>query len=167
MIVVANAGPLIALAQINYFDLLRLLYGELYIPLAVREEVVSSGQTRPGAVEVNSADWIHIAEVRDTTAVQLLRDRLDAGESEAIVLAIEMKADLLLIDEARGRRIAEARGLRKTGTVGMLIVAKRRGLIRAVTPLLDRLLASGFRMNDELYRIARILADEERPEDRV
>jgi len=163
VIVVANAGPLIALAQINHFDLLRLLYGELYIPLAVREEVVSVGRTRPGAVEVNSADWIHIAEVRDTTAVQLLRDRLDAGESEAIVLALEMKADLLVIDETRGRRIAEGRGLRKTGTVGTLIMAKRQSLVPAVAPLLDRLLASGFRMGDGLYRTARILADEEIP----
>ena len=88
MIVVANAGPLIALAQIGHFDLLRLLYGELHIPPAVRDEVVISGQGRPGADEVNGAAWIRAVEVRDTTAVQLLRDRLDAGESKAIVLAI-------------------------------------------------------------------------------
>lgn len=160
MIVIANAGPLIALAQIGHFDLLRLLYGKLYVPPAVREEVVTSGRERPGAIEVGAADWIHVVKVGDTTAVQLLRDRLDAGESEAIVLAMEMNADLLLMDEARGRRVAEARGLRKTGAVGMLIVAKKRGLIPAVTPLLDRLLASGFRMSDELYRTASILAGE-------
>jgi len=160
MIVVANAGPLIALAQIGYLDLLRLLYGELYIPPAVREEVVASGQGRPGAVEVDAANWIHVVEVHDTMAVQLLRDRLDAGESEAIVLAMEMNADLLLMDEGRGRRVAEARGLKKTGTVGTLIVAKKRGLISAVTPLLDRLLAAGFRMSDELYQTARVLAGE-------
>lgn len=153
MIVVANAGPLIALAQIVHFTLLQQLYGELHIPPAVREEVVALGRGRPGAIEVSAANWIHVVEVRDTTAVQLLRDRLDAGESEAIVLAIEMNADLLLIDEGRGRRVAEARGLKKAGTVGTLVVAKKRGLIPAVAPLLDRLVAAGFRMSD-VYQMA-------------
>ena len=160
MIIVANAGPLIALAQIGHFNLLRSLYSELRIPSAVRDEVVRCGRGRPGAVEVSAAAWIHIVEVRDTTAVQLLRERLDAGESEAIVLAIELEADLLLIDEARGRRVAEARGLNKTGTVGTLIAAKKRGLISAVTPLLNELRAAGFRMSEELYQTSRALAGE-------
>ncbi len=160
MIVVADAGPLIALAQIGYFNLLRSLYGELRIPSAVRDEVVTSGRGRPGGVEVSGAAWIHVVGVRDTTAVQLLRERLDAGESEAIVLAIELEADLLLIDEARGRRVAEARGLNKTGTVGTLIAAKKRGLISAVTPLLDELRAAGFRMSERLYQAGRALAGE-------
>jgi hypothetical protein len=161
MIVVANTGPLIALAQIGHFDLLQLLYGELYIPLAVRNEVVISGHGRPASMEVDAADWIRVVSVRDATAVQLLREQLDAGESEAIVLAIELKADLLLIDEARGRRTAEARGLNKTGTVGTLITAKRRGFIPTVTPLLDDLITSGFRMSQELYQTALALAGED------
>lgn len=84
MIVVANAGPLIALAQIGHFNLLHSLYGQLYIPPAVRDEVVASGCGRPGAEEVSSAAWVRIADVRDTTAVQLLREWLDAGESESL-----------------------------------------------------------------------------------
>jgi len=160
MIVVANAGPLIALAQIGHFSLLQSLYGRLRIPPAVRDEVVACGHGRPGAVEVSAAAWIHVVEVRDTTAVQLMRERLGAGESEAIVLALELNADLLLIDEARGRRVADARGLHEVGTVGTLIVAKKQGLVSAVTPLLDTLRAAGFRMSAELYQTARVLAGE-------
>jgi hypothetical protein len=137
MIVVANAGPLIALARIGQFELLRSLYGQLHIPPAVRDEVVISARGRPGAEEVDAAAWIHTVDVRDVTAVQLLRERLDAGESAAIVLAIQLAADLLIIDEARGRRVAESRGLNKTGTIGTLIAAKKRGLVAEVTPLLE------------------------------
>jgi GxxExxY protein len=151
VIVVANAGPLIALARSGHLELLRLLYGEIHIPPSVRDEVVAAGQECPGAVEVSAANWIHVVKVHDTVAVQLLRDRSGVGESEAIVLAMELNADLLL-DEARGRRVAEGRGLNKTGMVGTLIMAKKRGLISAVRPLLDRLRATGFRMNDELYQ---------------
>lgn len=160
MTVVANAGPLIALARIGQFELLRLLYEELYVPTAVRDEVIIFGQGRPGAVEVEAAEWIRVVNVGNQTAVELLRERLDRGESEAIVLAIELEADLLLIDEARGRRVAQAQGLNYIGTVGILVQARQNGLIAAVTPLLDDLIAFGFRMNEALYRTAQELADE-------
>ncbi len=160
MKVVANAGPLIALARIGQFEMLKFLYNQVYIPLAVRDEIVVSGCDRPGAKEVSLASWVHVVNVQDMTAVQLLRERLDTGESEAIVLAIQLEADLLLIDEARGRRVAEAWGLNKTGTIGTLVAAKTRGVVPSVGPLLDSLRASGFRMGVDLYREALRLADE-------
>ena len=160
MIVVANAGPLIALAQISHFDLLRSLYGRVHIPPAVRHEVVVMGKGRAGSSETVKASWIHVLDVRDRTAVELLRGRLDAGESEAIVLALQLHADLLLIDEALGRRVAEAHGLKKTGTIGTLILAKKANFIPEVTPLLAQLQAHGFRMSQELYRTAQSLAGE-------
>jgi hypothetical protein len=160
VIVVADAGPLIALATIGHFDVLQPLYGEVRIPPAVRDEVVASGQGRPGEHAVRSADWILTVEVHDTTAVELLRERLDIGESEAIVLAIQLGADLLLMDEARGRRVAEARGLNKTGTIGTLIAARKRGLVAGLAPLLDELIAAGFHMSEDLYRMACRLAGE-------
>lgn len=79
MIVVADAGPLIALAQIGHFDLLQALYGQLHIPVTVRQEVVSSGRGRPGARVVDTADWILTVQVRDTIAVRLLRERLSCS----------------------------------------------------------------------------------------
>jgi predicted nucleic acid-binding protein len=160
VIVVADAGPLIALAAIGQFDLLHLLYGQLHIPSAVRDEVIASGKGRPGERAVRSADWIRTVEVDDTTAVQHRTQRRDAGESEAIVLAIQLGADLLLMDEARGRRVAEGRGLNRTGTIGTLIAAKKQGLVISLTPIPDELIAAGFRMSEDLYRTARALSGE-------
>jgi uncharacterized protein len=161
MIVVADSGSLIALAQIGMVHLLQVLYGQIYIPPAVRDEVIVSGRGLPGSEELAQASWVKTVEPKDMTAVELLRERLDLGESQAIVLAIELGASLLLMDEARGRRLAEARGLNKIGTVGTLVVAQRRGMITAVTPLLDELGSRGFHMGAEVYRTAQSLAGED------
>ena len=158
MIVVADSGPLIAMARIGH--LLRTLYGELWVPPAVRKEVVASGCGGQGAAEVDSASWVRTVETQDTTAVPLLRERLDAGESAALVLAIEVGASLLLIDEAKGRRVAQARGLNHIGTLGTLIVAMKRGFVRFVAPLLGALVAAGFRMRPELYEAVQRLVGE-------
>lgn len=167
MIVVSNSSPLIALAKIGEFNLLHSLYEELSIPQAVREEVVVIGENpdeknRPGSEELRAANWIRRVQVSNLAAVRLLRERLDGGESEAIVLALELNADLLLIDEARGRRVARAQGINTSGTVGTLVAAKRQGLILEVTPILDYLINSGFRMSQQLYQTARKLVGEER-----
>lgn len=151
MIAVSNAGPCIALARIGSLGVLPQLFQQVYLPQAVYHEIVSAGVERSGAQEIVLAPWIHRQDVQNTTAVHLLRERLDRGESEAIVLALELQADVLLIDEARGRRIAEARGLKKTGTLGVLVLAKQHGLIPDIAPLLNALIASGFRMDDALY----------------
>jgi uncharacterized protein len=98
------------LARIDQFQVLQFLYNEILIPPAVRDEVVRAGGERPGVVEVETVNWIQVANVQNQTAVMLLQERLDRGESEAIVLALEQEADLLLIDEARGRRVAQAQG---------------------------------------------------------
>lgn len=161
MRVVSNAGPLIALAKVGRLELLKSLYGEIYIPHGVRKEVVASGGERPGAKEVHEASWIHVIAVEDTEAIDVLRQRLDLGESEVIVLATQIEADLLLIDEWRGRRVAEARGLPKVGTLGTLVVAKKRGLLTAVMPIVDTLRDLDFRMGDELYRTIRTMAGEQ------
>ena len=160
MIVVANAGPLIALARIGQLVVLPSLYREIRLPEAVRKEVVVAGEGRAGSEEIEGAEWVRWDCVCDKVGVGLLSDRLDAGESEAIVLAIEENADLLLIDEERGRRVAESRGIAVVGTLGTLVLAKKRGILERVTPHLDALLASGFRMVPALYDAVLQLADE-------
>jgi predicted nucleic acid-binding protein len=94
-----------------------------------------------------------IGTPRDQDRVQELRDKLDAGEAEAIVLAVERQAELLLVDERRGRRTAEALGLRTTGLLGVLAEAKRAGLIELAKPVLDELIQNArFWIGPDLYR---------------
>lgn len=94
MIVVSNASPLINLARIGDLDLLRRLYGEVVIPEAVWDEVVVSGAGQPGATEVAQATWIQKQAPGNRALIQVLRQDLDAGEAEAVALAVERTADL-------------------------------------------------------------------------
>jgi predicted nucleic acid-binding protein len=159
MTIVCNSSPLINLACINQLDLLRRLYGEISIPQAVWREVVVQGAGQPGAEEVQRAQWTRLVQVVNVTLVQALRQELDAGEAEAIVLALELKAELLLMDEQLGRDIARHMGLRFTGLIGCLIEAKHKGLIMSIKPHLDALRSeANFRLSTTLYR--RVLSDE-------
>ena len=160
MTVVSNASPLIGLARIGKLDLLRHLYSELVIPEAVWHEVVIEGAGQPGAAQVKASHWIKVQVVADKRLVQVLRQELDAGEAEAIVLATETEADLLLMDERSGRETARHLGLRYAGLIGVLLEAKRRRLIPAIKPQLDSLRdMAGLRIGDPLY--LRVLQDQD------
>jgi predicted nucleic acid-binding protein len=156
--VVVNSGPLISLARIGLLDLLPGLFGEILVPAAVYREVTQD-LGLPGAREIQEAEWLKVSEVTDRSAVDRLSFWLDAGESEVLVLAQEVDATAA-IDERRGRSLAAALGVSQTGTVGILLTAKREGLISALTPLLDQLSASGVRLSSRLYDEARRLAGE-------
>jgi len=108
MSIVSNASPLINLARIGKLSLLHDLYGELIVPEAVWHEVVFVGQGQPGADEVKSASWIQRRLVMNKQLEQALRQELDAGEAEAIALAVELNAELLLMDEHLGRIVLMA-----------------------------------------------------------
>ena len=103
MIVVSNTSPIINLAAIGQLDLLRHLYGTIIIPQAVYHEIAVRGAGQPGASEIQTSPWFERQHVRDTILVKRLEQHLDTGEAEAIALSIEMRANLLLIDERRGR----------------------------------------------------------------
>lgn len=153
MIVVSNAGPLIALAKIEQFELLRELFGKLCIPQAVYDEVVVIGAGKAGANETRQGvgNWIEVKKVKDLVMVKSLLTKLGKGESEAIALALEAKADLVLLDDYKARATAEFMGLNMTGTIGMLSRAQKKGLISDLRPLLDELRAKGFRLSDKVY----------------
>lgn len=145
--VVSNTGPLIALASINQFKLLQKLFGNVHIPLAVRAEILDKDTVNA----INSSVWIKILPAQDKITIQLLKNELDAGESEAIVLARELNANLLVLDERAARRKAIALDLPIIGTLGVLLMAKQQILIPVLKPLLDSLIHAGFHMSDELY----------------
>jgi uncharacterized protein len=149
--VVSNSGPLIALAAIARLDLLRALFGRIVIPQAVYEEVVIRGQDEPGSVEVEAAAWIEVRQTKDHLAIDLLREALDAGESEAIVLAQELSARYVLLDDALARRKTRLIGLPMIGTLGLVLMAKEMGLVPAVKPVLDELGQTEFRMSEQVY----------------
>lgn len=146
---VSNTGPLIALAEIGQFPLLRALYGEIIIPPAVRAE--AQDPTVNAALEAAlAAGWVKIMAPRDLLAVQILRRDLDPGESEALVVAQENHAELVIVDDLDARRMARALGLTFVGTLGVLLAAKLANHIPAVKPLIERLRLSDFRMSAEL-----------------
>lgn len=152
MIVVADATPLIALAKIEKLSLLRRLFGTLHIPPAVYTEVVTQAPQRPGAYEVRGATWIKMTPIQDTSTLRYLRAELDPGEAEALILAEEMSADWVLLDESKARRIPKTLDLSHVGTVGLLLLAKRRGYITEVRPLLDELRKKRFHLSDHVYQ---------------
>jgi predicted nucleic acid-binding protein len=150
-LVVSNAGPLITLAKIQRSQLLKGLFGQIVIPRAVFDEVVLRGAGEPGAEETRNARWIEISLAVDVLSVSVLRESLGAGESEAIVLAQELGADLLLLDDALARRKAERLGLKAIGTLGVLLLAKEAGLLDAVKPALIELQRTDFRASLRVY----------------
>jgi predicted nucleic acid-binding protein len=118
----------------------------------VRDEIRKPDRKRPGTVSFANADWLRTESVSNQSTRRLLHDNLDAGEREAIALAIELEAGVLLIDEALGRRVADSLGRTITGTLGVLLLAKEENLIEAVAPVVDRLVSTGFRIGDALYQ---------------
>ena len=153
MIVVSDTSPILNLARIGRLELLPALYHHVIIPSAVYDELVASKRDLPPAIDLASERWLTVATPADQAKVQKLRAELDPGEAAAIALAIERRADLLLVDERRARRIAIASGLTVTGLLGTLARAKRSGLIPLAKPVLDELIQTArFWIGPELYR---------------
>ena len=136
MIVVSNTSPILNLAVIGQLDLLQMLYDRVTVPQAVYDEIVVEGTDLPGAEEVKAARWIEARQPSDRGVVASLELELDRGEAEAIALAVELNADLLLLDEREGRAIASRFNLKFIGLLGVLTETKRKGFIPALKPVM-------------------------------
>lgn len=150
MLIVSDTSPITNLIKIDQLDLLKILFQQAIIPQKVYEELAD--YENQGNV-IDSQSWIIVKAVKDQSAVERLKNILDPGEAEAIILAQELKANFLIIDERKGRKIAETRGITITGLLGVLIRAKKKEIVPKLKPLLDKLISlGGFRISKTLYQ---------------
>lgn len=153
-VVVADTGPLIALALLDLLPILPHLFTEVYIPDAVAGEAISD-QEKPVASAIAQAlqdGTLQRRLIHLDADFEELSYLLDRGEAEAIALAMELGA-IALIDERRGRKVAASRGVAVTGTAAVLVSAKSGGHINAVKPYLDKLSSSGYPLSESLVTI--------------
>jgi predicted nucleic acid-binding protein len=154
VIVVSDTTPISELTKIGRLGLLREVYQRVIIPQEVYDELMAGPPFVVAATQ--SANWIEVHSVSDSTEVFVLHasTQLGLGECAALILAEELSAHRVLIDDRAGRREATARRLPVTGTIGTLLVAKQQGIIASIKDVLDDLRAHGTRISEQLYRDA-------------
>ena len=150
---VSDTSPVLNLAIINRLDLLREQFGEIWLPPTVIEELRLEEEL-PGSRAVRGAreaGWLRVGEVKDQPLLQVLQRDLDRGEAEAIALALQMKAEWILLDERDARKVAKSLGLRVTGLLGILLRARRQGKLLSLQKVMEELRENaGFRIGAEL-----------------
>lgn len=151
--VVSNTSPILNLALVGRLDVLRSQFSSVHVPPAVRQELLA-GEDRLEALEdLLKSEFVRIEPPQRSEFVRELRTELDAGEAAAISLAVERGADLVLIDERDGRKVARRHALDVTGVIGLLLREAHQGTIR-IEPALDELREAGFWIGEDLYRQA-------------
>lgn len=150
MAAVSNSGPIISFARANRLDLLHEVVGELIIPDAVYEDIVIEGARKPGVIELPKLSWIKRVSVKDRTLVEQFPRKLHLGEREAIALAKELNA-ALMVDEREARKEALRLGIEHFGSLKVLQEAKERGIVKKIKPVLDELIAAGMYISKDLY----------------
>lgn len=153
MIVVSDTSPMINLAAIGRLELLPALFGKVIIPEKVFEEIVVAGQGLRGAEEIRTASWVEVKAVSNKQKVNSLFPKIHAGEAE--------DADVVILDDADARAVAESLGVEFTGLLGILLRAKKSALITAIRPVMDDLLnQTSFRISKSVYTQILLLAGE-------
>lgn len=157
MIVISDTTPIISLLKADQLGLLEKLYGNVLIPRAVYRELTDNPRYTKEAVIIKKLDFLITVEVENVKSVNVLQavTGLDAGESEALIMYDEQKADLLLMDEHKGRSVAKQLGVKHIGTSGILMLAYDKDLIQAekVKACLDIMLENGIRLDKKICNI--------------
>lgn len=152
--VVVNSTPLIALSNIGRLDLLERVYGRIVIPEAVYDEITEKDDSACRLIR-QRPDWIEIVRISDRSQKQMYRAKLHDGEVEVMILAQEPPvADLVIIDDNAAKKTAKFLGLHVTGTLGVLLKAKRMGLVDSIIPIIDELCGNGFYVDDAVKMMA-------------
>lgn len=146
---VTNSTCLIGLERIGRLDLLPQVFSTVFAPPVVAAEVQ------------NPLSWLRVRPVQNTAVVATLKTQMDAGEAEAIALAMELGDVLLVLDDKKARRVAQQLDLKVIGTVGMLLRGKRQGVIVEIKPLISALLQADFRISEGIVKEALRLAGEQ------
>ncbi|HFA47594.1 MAG TPA: DUF3368 domain-containing protein [Bacteroidetes bacterium] len=162
MLIVSDTSAISNLLLIDRLTLLKYVYQNIVIPPSVHTELLELAKFGGDISKYLAAEWIEIKTPSDILLIGNLLKDLDEGEAEAIVLAKELGADYLLIDERRGYKIADKMGLTAIGLIGVLLKAKSEGHIKKVLPIVDALRNdAGFWINDKFCDEIRILAGEQ------
>lgn len=143
MTAVADSSPLVILAKLRAFELLNRVFPRLYISAEVHDEVVVAGAGLPGASEVSKAEWVEVKQLRSPADLFTAQQRygLGQGEMSTILLAKELRASVLLLDDYKARKVAKAEGLKVMGSVGLLEMFYRRGYLTELRTLFRELVA--------------------------
>jgi|SRR5829696_1554022 predicted nucleic acid-binding protein len=153
MVAAADASPLILFARAGRLTLIAEVFDEVWIPPRVAGESFRNDPTRPGAIALTSVlgDWLREVPVSENALTTARAAGAGRGEAEAIGLALEHSLPLI-IDDRLGRRAAQSLGVTIIGSAGVLLLAKRLGLLDEVRPTLDDLRAQGLRLSSSIYR---------------
>ena len=158
-VVISNTSPIFYLHRLRCLDLLQKIYQEIIVPKAVVAELEAGRKQGEDVPAIDSYEWIKIRAIRSPQIMGLSTD-FGPGETEVLALALEESDSLAIIDDKLARRIARLRGLRVTGTAGILLKAKQKGHILAVKPFLDRLQEIHFHLSDNVRTLILSTAEE-------
>ncbi|MCU0445278.1 MAG: DUF3368 domain-containing protein [Microscillaceae bacterium] len=150
--VISNTTPIITFLGWKRLDILQKLYQQIIIPTGVLEEI-ETGKAKDFYTDLKQLDWIVIQQVKNTQALNILETELDKGEAEVIILAQEIKADLVILDERLARNYASIKNISYTGSFGVLIKAKQQHIITEVKPFLEQAQNNGIRMNEAVINL--------------
>lgn len=158
-VVISNTSPIFYLHRLRLLDLLQKLYQKIIVPRAVVAELEAGRRRGEDVPEIDNCEWIETRAIQSPQILGLSTD-FGPGETEVLALALEEPESLIIMDEKLGRKIARLRGLRVTGTAGILLKAKQEGHISVVRPFLDRLQEIHFHLSNPVRALILSRAEE-------